>query len=86
MEAQRSYYTKYIASHPEWRLVEIYADQASGRNNKKMDAFQRMMADCRVGKIDFILIKSISRMGRNTVDLLEDCGELRNLGIEVSLR
>ena len=83
LEAQRSYYEKYIASHPEWRLVEIYADQASGRNNKKMDAFQRMMADCRVGKIDFILIKSISRMGRNTVDLLEACGELRSLGIEV---
>lgn len=41
------------------------------------------MADCRAGKIDFILIKSISRMGRNTVDLLEACGELRNLGVEV---
>lgn len=83
LEAQRSYYEKYIASHPEWRLVEIYADQASGRNDKKMDAFQRMMADSRAGKIDFILIKSISRMGRNTVDLLEACSELRNLGIEV---
>ena len=83
LEAQRSYYTKYIERHPEWRLVEMYADQASGRNNKKMGEFQRMMADCRAGKIDLILVKSISRMGRNTVDLLEACGELRNLGIEV---
>jgi DNA invertase Pin-like site-specific DNA recombinase len=83
LEAQRSYYEKYIASHPEWRLVEIYADQASGRNNKKMDAFQRMMADCRVGKIDFILIKSISRMGRNTVEFLKACSELNRLGVEV---
>ena len=83
LEAQRSYYTKYIASHPGWVLVDIYADQASGRNNKKMEEFQRMMADCRAGKMDLILVKSISRMGRNTVDLLEACSELKCLGVEV---
>ena len=83
LEAQRSYYTKYISSHPEWRLIEIYADQVSGRSNKKMGDFQRMMTDCRAGKIDLILVKSISRMGRNTVDFLKACSELTSLGIEV---
>lgn len=83
LTAQHSYYEKLVAKHPEWTLVGIYADQKSGRNNKKMNDFQRMLADCRAGKIDLILIKSISRMGRNTVQLLMACSELRDLGVEV---
>ncbi len=83
LEAQRSYYEKMVAKHPEWTLVGIYADQKSGRNNKKMVEFQRMMADCRAGKIDLIFIKSISRMGRNTVQFLEACIELYSLGVEI---
>ena len=83
LTAQHSYYEKLVAKHPEWTLVGIYADQKSGRNNKKMNDFQRMLADCRARKIDLILIKSISRMGRNTVQLLMACSELRDLGVEV---
>lgn len=83
LEAQRTYYEKLIASRSEWTLVDIYADQASGRNNKKMNGFQRMMADCRANKIDLILVKSISRMGRNTVEFLKACSELNYLGVEV---
>ena len=83
LEAQRTYYEKLIASRSEWTLVDIYADQASGRNNKKMNGFQRMMADCRANKIDLILVKSISRMGRNTVEFLKACSELNRLGVEV---
>ena len=83
LEAQCSYYEKMVTGHPEWTLVGIYADQASGRNNKKMVKFQRMMADCRAGKIDLIFIKSISRMGRNTVQFLEACIELCSLGVEI---
>lgn len=83
LEAQQSFYEKFVGSHPEWELVGIYADQASGRNNKKMNAFQQMIADCRAGKIDLILVKSISRMGRNTVEFLKVCSELNCLGVEV---
>ena len=83
LEAQRTYYEKLIASHQEWTLVDIYADQASGRSNKKMSEFQRMLADCRARKIDLILMKSISRMGRNTVEFLKACSELNCLGVEV---
>ncbi len=83
LEAQRNYYEQLVANHPEWTLVGIYADQASGRNNKKMNAFQRMLADCRAKKIDLILVKSISRMGRNTVEFLKACSELNCLGVEV---
>ena len=45
--------------------------------------FQRMMEDCRTGKIDLILAKSISRLGRNTLQFLQACEELKQLGVDV---
>ena len=82
LEAQREYYEKYINSKINWALVDIYSDQASGRHNLRMKEFQRMMSDCRAGKIDFIIIKSISRLGRNTLQFLQACNELNALGVD----
>jgi DNA invertase Pin-like site-specific DNA recombinase len=48
-----------------------------------MIGFQELMKDCRNGKIDLILIKSISRLGRNTVQFLNSCDELKALNVEV---
>ena len=83
LEAQREYYSQYISERLNWSFVEIYADQASGRHNLYMKEFQRMMADCRAGKIDYILVKSISRLGRNTVQFLHVCDELNALKVDV---
>lgn len=83
LEAQRTYYKKMIAGNPAWEFVGIYADEASGRHNPKMRDFQHMMEDCRAGKIDLILVKSISRMGRNTLQFLQACDELKELGVDV---
>lgn len=63
LEAQREYYEKRILGTPGWEFAGIFADEASGRNNLKMYNFRRMMDDCRAGKIDLILAKSISRLG-----------------------
>ena len=49
----------------------------------KRDDFQRMMADCRRGLIDQILVKSISRFARNTKDCLQNIRELKELGVNV---
>ena len=83
LEAQAKYFREYIGQHPNWELAGIYADQASGRNNAHMKEFQRMMEDCRTGKIDLILVKSISRLGRNTVQFLQACDMLNALHVEV---
>ena len=83
LEAQQEYFAKRIGCRPGWIFVGVYADEASGRNNKRMREFQRMMADCREGKIDLILVKSISRLGRNTLQFLLACDELNRLGVEV---
>lgn len=83
LETQMDFFENMIAERVNWKFVGIYADQASGRNNLKMKEFQRMMADCRAGKIDLVLVKSISRLGRNTVQFLNSCSELNALGIDV---
>ena len=81
---QIGYYTNTIAQHPGWELVDIYADEGiSGTSLEKRDEFKRMLADCRAGKISRILVKSVSRFARNTLELIETTRELKDLGVVV---
>ena len=62
----------------------IYADEGvSGTSIKRRPAFQRMMNDCRDGKLDLIITKSVSRFGRNTLDCLVCIRELKALHVDV---
>ena len=82
--AQNRYYAELISGKVEWRMVDIYADEGiTGTSSAKREDFQRMMADCRRGIIDQILVKSISRFARNTKDCLEAVRELKELGVNV---
>lgn len=83
-ESQMSYYTRLIGEKEGWVLAGIYADEArSGTKMYRRDDFQQMMQDCRLGKIDLILTKSIARFARNTVDSIKAVRELKSLGIAV---
>lgn len=65
---QKKYYEDFVDRHPNWTLVRIYADQGiSGTSLARRDAFNQMIADCKEGKIDLILTKSVSRFARNVV-------------------
>ncbi|MDE7242491.1 MAG: recombinase family protein, partial [Oscillospiraceae bacterium] len=82
--AQIRNYTEEISRHDGWELVDIYADEAqTGTRMDKREDFNRMLADCRKGKIDKILVKSISRFARNTRDCLAVLRELMALGVSV---
>lgn len=81
---QRAYFERYIKSQPDWRLVEVFADEGlSGTSSRTRPAFQRMIAQARNGEIDLILTKEVSRFARNTVDTLAHTRELRKLGVGV---
>ena len=68
-EIQRKHYSDYVAERANWILVDIYADEGiSGTSLKNRDSFKRMIADCKKGKIDLIITKSVSRWSRNIVD------------------
>lgn len=84
-ENQVRYYTDFIQSNPLYELVDIYADEGlSGTSTKKRTAFNRMIKDCKDGKIDRILVKSISRFARNTLDCIRFVRELKELGIGIT--
>ena len=83
LAAQVDYYAKYIRSNPMWDYAGVYADNAQTGTKENRPEFQRLLADCRAGKINRILVKSISRFARNTVTLLETVRELRALGIDI---
>jgi len=83
-ENQVNYYTTYINENPLYEYAGTYADEGiSATNTKKRDEFNRMIADCRAGKIDMIITKSISRFARNTLDCLNYVRELKELGIGI---
>ncbi|QNU68925.1 recombinase family protein [Ruminiclostridium herbifermentans] len=83
-EAQVQYYTTYICNHPDYKFAGIYADEGiTGTSTKKREQFNRMINDCKAGKIDVIITKSISRFARNTLDCLNYVRMLKELGIEV---
>ena len=82
--AQNAYFSKLIAGNPNWELADIYADKGvTGTSIDKREDFLRMMEDCRKGRVDRILVKSISRFGRNTKESLEAVRELAGLGVSV---
>ena len=83
LSAQVSYYNSYIGSREDWEFAGVYADEALTGTKDNRPEFQRMLQDCREGKIDMIITKSITRFARNTVTLLATVRELRDLGIDV---
>lgn len=83
-EIQVKHYTERIQSEPKWTLVGIYADKGiTGTSIKKRDEFNKMIRKCKQGKIDMIIVKSISRFARNTVDCLTHTRMLKDLGVDV---
>ena len=84
LSAQVSYYSDLIQKNPEWEYAGVYADSfISGTNMNKRPELQRLLADCEQGKINIILCKSISRLARNTVDLLSIARHLKEIGVEI---
>lgn len=82
--AQMSYYTTFISGKENWTLVDLYADAGiSGTSAEKRPDFQRLLSDCRKGRIDKVLVKSISRFARNTMDCLKTIRELKAIGVGV---
>lgn len=83
-DAQVLYYTKSIIENPEYEFVKIYADRGiSGTSTKNRTEFNNMIEDCKNGKIDLIITKSISRFARNIVDCITYTRLLKDMNIEV---
>ena len=83
LSAQVSHYSELIQRRPGWAYAGVYVDEALTGTKDDRPEFQRLLADCRAGRIDRVLTKSVSRFARNTVTLLETVRELKELGVAV---
>lgn len=80
---QISYYSNLIQSNNKWLYGGVYADEAISGTKDERPAFTKMLQDCKEGKVDLIITKSISRFARNTVTLLETIRMLTSINVEV---
>lgn len=84
-EGQKDYYRDYIERNPDWELAGIYADRLSGTDMENRNGLQRMIEDCKQGKIDFIITKSLERFSRNARQCLNAIDELLSLNPPVPI-
>ena len=83
LAAQITYYQKLITKHQGWEFAGVYADEALTGTKDNRQEFQRLIKDCKAGKIDMVIVKAISRFARNTVTLLETVRMLKSINVDV---
>ena len=83
LAAQASGLTHLVASTPQWLLVDMYMDVGSAKADCVRREFLRMIEDCRIGKLDIVIAKSVSRFGRDTVMVLDAVRKIKEVGARV---
>ena len=87
LEAQIAHYTNFIKRNPNWEFVAVYSDIASGVRTTSRLGYQALMKDCVKGKVDLILVKSLSRFGRDALETIRQVRKLKrmNVGIYIEI-
>lgn len=83
LEIQISAYKKMIKSHPNWLFVGVYYDIESGLRRSGRKSLDKLLKKAAKGKIDYIITKSISRVSRDTLEVLKIVRFLRERGINM---
>lgn len=84
IENQETHFEEQIRSNSEWEFAGSYVDEGiTGTKADVRPELQRLLEECKLGKIDLILTKSISRFARNTKECLEMVRELNSLGVHI---
>lgn len=83
LEQQVAAYQHMIAANQNWVDAGIFAETASGLNVQERPAFHDLLRTCMRGKVDLILVKSISRFGRNTLEMIRALRKLEDMGVDV---
>lgn len=71
LKAQVSGLTRFVSRHNNWKLVDIHIDIASSKKGSARPTFNKMIEECKAGLTDIVVIKNISRLGRDTVEVLD---------------
>ncbi len=84
LRVQREHFLSMIRMNPDWEFTDIYCERGiSGTRKEERPELQRLLKDCRSGRVDLVLAKSISRFARNTTDCLQMVRELTGMGVNL---
>lgn len=83
LKAQISGLTKFVSGHNNWKLVDIHIDIASAKKDSSRPAFHQMIEECKAGLTDIVVVKSISRLGRDIVEVLDAINILRESQVRI---
>ena len=82
LENQITAYIRMLNSNINWEYAGIYFDVKSGRSMRRT-GLQTLLDKCEAGKVDLVIMKSISRFSRNTLDILNTIRYLTSIGVDV---
>ena len=68
LENQQLIIQDYLADKPEFKIVGTYTDNGLSGLNYNRPGFQRMLEEIEAGRIDCVIVKDLSRLGRNFID------------------
>jgi site-specific DNA recombinase len=83
LEIQINAYKKMIKSHPNWLFAGVFYDIESGLRRSGRKSLDKLLKKAAKGKIDYIITKSISRVSRDTLEILKITRFLRERGINM---
>ena len=81
LEIQEIYFEKLVSENADWKLYKIYKDVGSGTRREGRDGYIEMLKDAQKHRFDLILVKSLSRFGRNIVETLSTIRRLKKMNI-----
>ena len=81
LNIQRQHFASLLAAHSEWENAGLYVDVGSGTKKENRSELQRLLNDCKEGKVSLIITKSLSRFSRSTADTLQMVRQLSEMGI-----
>lgn len=68
IEHQQMLLKNFVAVNPEFQVIKTYIDNGKTGKNFERPAFQEMLRDIEAGKIQCVIVKDLSRLGRNYID------------------
>ncbi|MBQ6182103.1 MAG: recombinase family protein [Ruminococcus sp.] len=84
LETQKAHYEAWIRLHSDWECAGIFYDFGiTGTKADVREGLQALLYECRIGRIDYVLTKSVSRFSRNTTDCLELVRELLSYNVPI---
>lgn len=86
LKAQISGLTKFVSGQRNWKLVDVHIDIASSKKGSVRPGFKNMINECKAGLTDIVVVKNISRLGRDTVEVLDAINTLREAGVRIIFR